>query len=573
MRVPWLQEEKGGGVRFLSIVQSVRDRLGFGGRRQPEPPTHPVDRCPVATRAAEVEQAEETPDGRELEVAQHSSEICRPAADHSQDPTQVDAVKSGRQIQAPRTQFSGHSKEITDLIIGLDFGTLSTRVVVRSPFVAAGRAVPVQWRVRANMPPHFLPVALREDPSGTLTLTSDWTDPEVGKLKTDLMDRPDDATVRARAAAYLGLTLREARNYMLDTEAEAYGSYQIRWALHLGIPSAGYDDDSIKEAFLSVARAAWLLSRRPGPTTLNAAMMQVKGEDNAGAIEDDPDVTGIEVVPEIAALVAGYARSRRRREGLHVIMDVGASTIDICGFGLQGRDGDDQYHLFTALVRRLGIHELHHRRMEAIGSADLKDSVCLPASLSPLFEVPAAGSDYVEVPADRLLTELDSLDNGYTVCCTKALARVLSDLKSRRDPRSPAWKDGLPLFMTGGGSRHGLVTRAVLEVSDRLTSVTGSASISVQPLPTLETLVLARNRPGAVCVVDEGDAGPKEPQVGPSTDLNWGDSDFLAERLGVAHGLSFDRFEIGDITPPHAIDDVPPMPQRKHVEYISKDHV
>ncbi len=555
------------------IIQWVRRCLGLEGRHQPAPPSRGTDQYPPPASTAESRQKVKKPSERELEVVQSSSGMGMPPPGNNQEPTQAGAAGVDDHIQTARTQFSGHSRETTDLVIGLDFGTLSTRVIIRSPYVGDGRAVPVVWQVRAEMPPHFLPVALLEGPNGTLTLTSDWTDREAGNLKTDLMDRPDDATVRARAAAYLSLVLREARCYVLDTQAEAYGSYRIRWAVHLGIPSAGYDDDEIKRAFLSVARTAWMLSRRSEPMTLDAAMMELEAEGHAKAIEADPDVTGIEVVPEIAALVVGYARSRRRKEGLHMIMDIGASTIDICGFGLEGRDGDDQYFLYTALVRRFGIRELHHRRMDAIRNANLEDSVRVPASLDPFSEVPAVGSDYVEAPADRLRTELDSLDCSYSAACTQALMIVLKDLKTCRDPRSLAWKTGLPLFKTGGGSRHRLITRAVQEANFRLTTLSGAARIDVQTLPTLETLALARNRSRDLSAENGGEDGSGQPRAESSTDADWEDWDALAERLGVAYGLSFDRFEIGDITPPREIDNVPPMPLGKPTEYISKDHV
>lgn len=556
-----------------SIIQWIRRSLGLDRRHQPAPPTRASDQHPPAASAAESQQTVKKPSGREVEGDRGSSGMDISPSGDSQERTQADPARADDHTQTARTQFPGHSTETIDLVIGLDFGTLSTRVIVRSPYVGNGRAVPVLWQVRAEIPPHFLPVALREGTNGLLTLTSDWADGDVGNLKTDLMDRPDDATVRARAAAYLGLVLREARCYVLDTQAEAYGSYRIRWAVHLGIPSAGYDDDEIKGAFLSVARTAWMLSRRSESMTLATAMMELKGKDHAKAIEADPDVTGIEVVPEIAALVVGYARSRRRREGLHMIMDIGASTIDICGFGLEGRDGDDQYFLYTALVRRFGIRELHHRRIGAIRSANLEDSVRVPASLDPFSEVPAAGSDYVEAVAGRLRTELDSLDDSYSARCTQALLVVLKDLKTCRDPRSMAWKTGLPLFKTGGGSRHQLITRAVREANSRLNTLSGAARIDVQTLPTLETLDLARNRSRDLSAEEGGDDGSGKPRRKSSADADWEDWDLLAERLGVAYGLSFDRFEIGDITPPREIDNMPPMPLGEPTEYISKDHV
>ena len=464
--------------------------------------------------------------------------------------------------QAPRTQFSGHPKEEIDLVIGLDFGTLSTRVVVRSPFVAGGRAVPVRWRVRPGLPPHFLPAALHESSNGEFALTPDWNELQDGNLKVDLMDRPDDSVTRARAAAYLGLTLREARGYVLDTQAEAYGRSRLRWAVHVGIPSAGYDDDDVKGAFLCVARAAWMLSRRSESPTLETALAALKGAANTAGIKEDQDVTGVEVFPEIAALVVGYARSRRRRAGLHVMMDVGGSTIDICGFGLLDDDGDDSYQLFTALVERIGIRELHQKRMDAIRHANTESLLRVPALLDPFSEVPAAGSEYVSTPSNPLCAEFQRLDKRYVEDCTNALMKVIVHLKRSRDPHSEAWTTGLSLFKAGGGAQHRLVAHAVDEANRRLANLLDAKGIDEKYLETLVGLDWSPEDGG-----QDGASG-ETPR-----DHGLVDPDTMAGRLGVAYGLGFDKFEIGEIVPPHDIDDVPPMPLRRLNEYTSKDHV
>ena len=105
-------------------------------------------------------------------------------------------------------------------------------------------------------------------------------------------------------------------------------------------------------------------------------------------------------------------------------------------------------------------------------------------------------------------------------------------------PRSPTWNTGLPLFKTSGGGRHELVTRAVLEANDHLT--TDSAAI-----------------PWEKSKFDRGEDGSGKLRGGSSADIKWGASGLLAERLGVAYGLSFEEFEIGDATPPHETHDLP----------------
>lgn len=558
-------------MSLRGFARWVRRCLALDRKHRPTPPTSAAIRTPPLVRTSKASEVADEPRTNQNEVSgiRTGPEIASPDCSEGTIPAIV--ADPSDEFQAAGTQFASHGTEVTDLVIGLDFGTLSTRVVVRSPYVGDGRAVPVYWQVRSDTTSQFLPVGLCEGPDGGLTLAPDWKQRENGNLKTDLMDRPDDLSARGRAAAYLGLALREARGHVLDTEKEVYGRYRLRWTVNLGIPSAGYADHEVRAAFLCVARAAWPLSRRSKPITLNAALAEVQTAEGTAGIEADPDLTGVNVIPEIAALVAGYARSQRRREGLHVMMDVGASTIDICGFGLKDDDGDDQYFLYTAVVERLGIRELHRYRMEVIDQADARHSLHAPLSLDPFSEVPASGVDYVAGLTDPLRKKLASVDDRYAEDCIRALVKVILELRGRRDPRSEAWRAGLPLFKAGGGGQHQLITYAVREANDRVIRITDTNGVRVEPLPTLEALAHPQGFLGDVSPKNRHqDRGGEHRGHAPTTLSNLGHS---AERLGVAFGLSFDSFDIGQITPPGEIEDVPPMRRRQPVEYISKDLV
>ena len=63
------------------------------------------------------------------------------------------------------TQFTGRRSGAAsaDLVVGLDFGTSCTKVVVRSPFIAGARAVAVRWRDVRRANAYLLPYALRSE--------------------------------------------------------------------------------------------------------------------------------------------------------------------------------------------------------------------------------------------------------------------------------------------------------------------------------------------------------------------------------------------------------------------------
>lgn len=425
-------------------------------------------------------------------------------------------------------QFQELPSETMDLVIGFDLGTSCSKVIIRSPFALRSRAIAVPWHLKNGTSKYLLPTVLYENDYGEFSLVpSDSTKHVLRDLKINLMDKIDDTRAQAHAAAYIGLALRSARQWLLDTQKDAYGIYHLRWALNIGIPSAGYNDENMRPTFGLVARAAWKLSLQPDLPTLNTATEALR------IARDKSDSVDIDVVPEIAAEVVGYARSRLRSEGLHVMVDVGASTIDICGFVLHSRDGEDRYELLTALVKRLGIHDLHLRRLNKIKATDACVKPSVPTSLSPCMVIPNTGREYINDPSDLLSKKLDEIDQNYVSECTTSLMSLIMALRRCRDPYSSNWNSGLPVFVAGGGGQFSLVRNAIKQAHERLINTQKDvAGIAAQRLPTLETL---QNR-----------------------DI----PDSIAGRLAVAYGLSFDKFDIGQIRQPHEIGDVPRIPLR-----------
>ena len=265
------------------------------------------------------------------------------------------------------TRFDGSTGEVTDLVVGLDFGTSCTKAVIRSPFAFRSRATAVRWRGGNADGSYLLPTVLYErgvgfdlECSGVVRSTHDT-------LKIDLMNNPGSRETRARAAAYLGLALQAARQWFFDSEHDVYERFHLRWGAEPG-DSVGRVRRRARTRGVLCSGACRLAALAP-PGSSNPQRGNRRAFTDAERGRDS--LEQVAVVPEIAAAVVGYARSKHRREGLHVMVDVGASTIDICGFVLHpagGEDGD-QYHLLTALVKRLGLHELHLRRTRAVEAA------------------------------------------------------------------------------------------------------------------------------------------------------------------------------------------------------------
>ncbi len=448
---------------------------------------------------------------------------------------------SGRAETEELLQFANSKlQQTTDIVIGFDFGTSCTKVVIQSPFKLNARSVAVDFLEDGHPSARQLvATALFLDSRGQHFLREvEGCVSARRDLKVRIFSdgqRAESSDDVNRASIYVGLVLRAARRFFFKTQGRFYRHDRLRWGMNLGVPSAGYDDDAIRARFSRVARAGWLLSLGSEPPTLRDSEAAVEKASAQGAV-------GIEVavVPEVAAEVVGYAKSRFRREGLHLILDIGASTMDLCAFVLSEQQGDDLFALLTADVKPLGLLALHDERMTIFERRPPFNT--WPADfLGPL-------PDWKGVAGlnSELSSRLVRSDEAYVdTCARQVLLKTLHDVRRKRDPLSRRWKEGLPVFVSGGGARASEVTK-ILELAESI------GRRNWDPFRGLQTEALPL---------------PEELTKELPAELH--------RRFAVAYGLSFPPINIGEIEPPSAIEDAPrhqPMADWRS-RFISKDGV
>ena len=269
-----------------------------------------------------------------------------------------------------------------DLVIGLDFGTSASKVVVRAPDLPGEPAFVVDFGEFAHSSMAcLLPTELRVTSHGRCEL------PTRGKRRRDVVNDiklelfADDHHLDGRrgptqqglrpesvATAYIALLLRHVRRTVLATQYGVIGNFRsFNWSMNLGVPSPCIEDNEENSRFRQVGKAAWMLSVMPKPITVGGAEDELRGLREAPNRWDQDDLAcDFELIPEVAAAAAGYALSDHRREGLHLLIDVGAATVDICGFMLHEHDAEQRYGLLTADVKQIGTICLHYERIASI---------------------------------------------------------------------------------------------------------------------------------------------------------------------------------------------------------------
>ncbi len=432
-----------------------------------------------------------------------------------------------------------------DIVIGLDFGTSCTKVVVQDPSRRTAWAVPfAEFAVKGN--PYLLPTKVIVGTDGTLTLSGKGT--AILDLKIALMSAAAIAvkeavtegialTARQLCAAYLALIVRLARSWFSRTTSAIYGRTALLWQLNLGVPSSSLSDSNQIDVFKQVARAAWALSQKEGPLhwrDVVAADQASLSDSFAFGLDRDH----LNVYPEIAAEVSGYARSDARQSGLHLMVDIGASTLDVSTFILFDREGADNFSFLVTDVQKRGSFYLHRSRVESLERL-------IRARFDPLDMLEPIPDDARELlPTDA---DAASIDGAFSSECRTVLGQVISTTKANRAGGEPQFRPreptSLPVFFCGGGSLVKFYGRVLTAFDRSLRKSMNVGAFDIQPLPMPRRL----NAPELAT------------------------HDY--HRLAVAYGLSFRYLDLATVIPPAAIPNLGSSTERASAEMVTKDMV
>lgn len=464
-------------------------------------------------------------------------------------------------------------REPLDLVIGLDFGTSASKVVVQAPERKDILPVAVDFQQHSHSSMSILaPTKLVVHSNGRCTLPRKGDDSSdqasvIGDIKVDLFDRsrplqssrgPAHYNIdpESAAVAYMALLFRQARRWLLEFRSDVFRQHsKLNWSVNLGVPSpttaAGKlqpEASQENERFGRVGKAAWMLSVVEGDITIEKAERELTylNVECPHYWDDDPDgfVCDFGIVPEVVAAAIGYAQSDQRRDGVHIVVDVGAATVDVCSFRLNSAHDTDRYNLLTSDVKQLGTIRLHQSRIEAIGELHARLAQRLRDDHDPLVPI----ADELE----KYLPSRDDLDDAVRRSiselsddCQRVLGRVVYDLKVNRVPRQdPLWQRGnhLSVLLTGGGAAMTFYKDAIEALNEWLTgSYLENDGIRVTHVPIPNSL---------------------------------GRDDDERRRLAVAWGLSHRILDIGEVTPADCIPNIdPPKFVDRTDAFVSKDQV
>jgi hypothetical protein len=370
-------------------------------------------------------------------------------------------------------QFSENDgdADVRDMVIGLDFGTSSVKVVVGDR--SAGIAYAVPFSNVEGIDGYLLPSRLWQTDDQFSLLGGKTVHRD---LKLTLLLHDDNPEQIERAIALLALVIRHVRGWLFSEHAEIYSNTKMVWKLVLGIPAANYEIDPENPALVSkfrlIAKAAWLVAGNDKEEMLIGSITQAVSRAKdllAGdASKSESEEVEVDVVPELSAQIYGFCVSQnfdKNAENIFMTVDVGAGTIDSSLFQVKkGERGKWDFEFVTNQVQQNGVMNLHRTRVKwwsdaLAGRAD-------PASqLAKELNKNKSHTDHHGIIPDSMDDYLTGVSLKFRDAKNHPDAEFFSKRvvgQVRRDTHHLAWKSGyldeqqlteIPMFLCGGGIR------------------------------------------------------------------------------------------------------------------------
>jgi hypothetical protein len=418
-------------------------------------------------------------------------------------------------------QLTDEPDNATDLIIGLDFGTSATKVVVRDAFAATG-VFPVPLNQGRPGIDGFL-LASRIFRTGDVYSLMQGTH-RITDLKLGLLacKAPSPVTEFNDCCAFLALVIRRARGWMLSEHKDIYARHALSWRLNLGLAARSYQDAATVALF---RRLAWAAANLAADSEAEAITVGKADQYRRASLDVALGRSGgdlefawsdVDAVPEVSAQIQGFMASARwdwRSRPVMMLVDVGAGTVDSALFHVhvpQGRQGVLTF--YSSRVEANGAMNLHRSRVEWLQSLMPKgpehaDAVDYLAAIGKptdrLRPIPESVRDYLGGYEIQLVgTDVD--EQFRTGRFRTQVAGSINDAKVGKGiPAAQLMQ--VPLLLCGGGSRMQFYGN----IGEAINGTRGwDVSVETMRLPVPQDLV----------------------------DTGWHADDF--DRLSVAYGLS-----------------------------------
>jgi hypothetical protein len=258
--------------------------------------------------------------------------------------------------------------------IGVDFGTSSTKIVVRQQGagnLAYALPTPKALRVterRRSQEHLWRSVVWFHPEQETFSLAPEPGFTPIQGFKTGLigadghrMTSVPGVTHAHASTAYLAMLIAYVLGPHRLNAPPGFDRARHYSRFHFGIPVASKDEPGVCKVFQRVLNAAFFVAPRAACLKLDDVRDALVSATSDNEINTE---TPFIIYEELAGVIAGYKASPDHRTGPHLIVDVGASTLDVATFHIPA--GDEKVLVFMSGVDLLGAEALRCARSKGV---------------------------------------------------------------------------------------------------------------------------------------------------------------------------------------------------------------
>lgn len=400
------------------------------------------------------------------------------------------------------TQISPGGDIEVQLVIGLDLGSSMTKVIIGDPDHNRFYAVPFCSESRN---PYLIPTSISKDDANCIIIDGKDSPNVERNIKLNLMERGDDETI-INLAGYIAQIVRHSMRWFLTVHADVYRGMKIFWTMALGLPVDSVRQPELEERFriaaISGAQAAIsqesISVHNLGDFVEKVREDLIRLENNGSAsyfeeLGGEPGV--VAVVPEIAAQVVGFFRSRRweSKRPISFLVDIGAGTVDSAVFSLvDAVQGGKElaFCAFSCSVAELGVIKLHQDRIDWLHENLPDDLPQREDVVTFLEDLKNLNMGTITVPGniDDYICHVDIVTGESNIDPDRHFKRQLSEKvyqdvllrAKRKSERDSAW-GCLRTMVCGGGGRSAFYQEFIQSLS-RDSSFTFQHEVLEKPL-------------------------------------------------------------------------------------------
>ena len=360
-----------------------------------------------------------------------------------------------------KTQIINNAEKETDIVIGLDFGTACTKVVIQEQ--GTGNAWAVPFTKSAENP--YLISSFVYYNNSHFSLIGSETD-KCDNLKLPLILKKYHKKDLIKIIAFVSLIIRQTIGWFLSNIAATnFPNFSFNWFYNLGLPAANKNDRNLVDIYEKILAASLEVAIKGESLITESSIINTLDNDN----HSYDNYTC--VCPEIQAQLEGYVRSDKwdTQKIKFMMCDIGGGTVDGSIVNVtDAESGEPKFNCLRADVKNIGIDVLHKIRLawikRSIELSEKQIKKALDMLLSDIDRIYenqgnieshlASVRDYIskaEWPKDY------SVDDELFSELSDFVSNIIIFVKTQMDPGHD-WKS-LQFILCGGGSLHPLYDR------------------------------------------------------------------------------------------------------------------